>query len=162
MGILHDVGEGAIRQRVKAPLTDWVVASEPGCHLTRPSEYSPFPNARFPRLIEDLASWAGASTVEYADLIMCCGNVVRRTEPQVANNMLGAVGDAAARAGATHFVTPCPTCYVQMDMGQKEVLEGIGLDAALPVMFVTEMLALAFGHDPEELGLKYHRTPVTL
>jgi len=162
VGLLHDAGERRIRDLTTRPLSEWVVASEPGCHLTRPSEYSPFPKERFPRIIEDLATWAGASTVEYSDVIMCCGNVVRRTDPEVADSMLGDLVASAAGAGATHFVTPCPTCYVQMDMGQKEVLGRAGVDAPLPVLFVTEMLALAFGHSPEELGLRYHRAPVDL
>lgn len=162
VGLLHDAGAERIRSLVRRPLEGWVVASQPGCHLTRPSEHSPFPNARFPRVIEDLARWVGADAVEYADLIMCCGNVVRRTDPKVADHMMGELVSAAARAGATHFVTPCPTCYVQMDMGQKEVVAQVGLEASLPVLFVTEMLALAFGHDADELGLRYHRVPVEL
>lgn len=162
VGVLHDAGEEHIRSLTKRPLEDWVVASEPGCHLTRPSEYSPFPKERFPRIIEDLASWVGASTVEYSDDIMCCGNVVRRTDASVADKMLGDLMAAAAGAGATHFVTPCPTCYVQMDMGQKDVMDKVGLGSPLPVLFVTEMLALAFGHEPEELGLRFHRVPVEL
>lgn len=162
IGLLHDVGEKGIRERVERPLEGWVVASEPGCHLTRPTEYSPFPDTRFPRLVEDLARWVGAEAVEYSETIMCCGNVVRRTDARVADNMLGDLVSAIAAAGATHIVTPCPTCYVQMDMGQKEVLDRAGLDAPLPVLFVTEMLALAFGHDPEALGLRYHRSPVDL
>jgi heterodisulfide reductase subunit B len=162
IGLLHDMGEERIRKLVKSPLTGWVVASEPGCHLTRPSEYSPFPNNRYPRQIEDLASWAGAETVEYSDTIMCCGNVVRRTDAEVADNMLGDLVSAIAKAGATHIVTPCPTCYVQMDMGQKEVVGREGIKAPLPVLFVSEMLALAFGHEPEDLGLRYHRVPVDL
>jgi heterodisulfide reductase subunit B len=162
VGVLHDMGESKVRSLVKRPLEGWRIASEPGCHLTRPSDYSPFPNARFPRLIEDMASWVGAEAVEYADLIMCCGNVVRRTDPEVADRMMGDLVSAAAGAGATHFVTPCPTCYVQMDMGQKDVVGKVGVAAPLPVLFVTEMLALAFGHDPEELGLRYHRVPVDL
>jgi heterodisulfide reductase subunit B len=162
IGLLHDAGEARIRQLVKSPLEDWVVASQPGCHLTRPSEHSPFPDSRFPRLVEDLARWVGADAVEYSDTIMCCGNVVRRTDAEVADHMLGDLLTAIAGAGATHIVTPCPTCYVQMDMGQKEVLERAGLEAPLPVLFVTEMLALAFGHSPEELGLRYHRSPVGL
>ncbi len=162
VGILHDAGEKAIRKRVEVPLTDWVVASEPGCHLTRPTEYSPFPDARFPRIVEDLASWVGAGTVEYSDVIMCCGNVVRRTDADVADKIMGDLMAAIAGAGATHIVTPCPTCYVQMDMGQKEVAEKVGLKAPIPVLFISEMLALAFGHDPGELGLRYHRVPVDL
>jgi heterodisulfide reductase subunit B len=162
IGLLHDVGEAEIRKRVKRPLTGWVVASEPGCHLTRPSEHSPFPDTRFPRLIEDLARWVGAEAVEYSDTIMCCGNVVRRTDADVADTMLGDLMTAISGAGATHIVTPCPTCYVQMDMGQKDVVDRSGSGTPLPVLFVTEMLALAFGHDPEDLGLRYHRTPVDL
>ncbi len=162
IGVLHDIGEARVRDLVKRPLTDWVVASEPGCHLTRPSEYSPFPNNRYPRLIEDLATWVGAGTVEYSDVIMCCGNVVRRTDPVVADKILGDLMSAISEAGATHIVTPCPTCYVQMDMGQKEVMGKVDMASPLPVLFVSEMLALAFGHSPEELGMKYHRVPVEL
>lgn len=162
VGVLRDAGEERVRGLVQRPLDDWVVASEPGCHLTRPSEYSPFPDARFPRVVEQLAEWVGARTVEYADLIMCCGNVVRRTEPEVADRMLGELVQAIAGAGATHIVTPCPTCYVQMDMGQKDVVDKVRVGSPLPVLFVTEMLALAFGHDPDELGLRYHRVPMGL
>ena len=32
----------------------------------------------------------------------------------------------------------------------------------LPLLFISEMLALAFGHSPEELGMRYHRVPVGL
>jgi heterodisulfide reductase subunit B len=161
VGILQDIGEEKVRSLVKRPLKDWVVASEPGCHLTRPTEYSPFPDARFPRVIERLACWVGARTVDYTDTIMCCGNVVRRTEPEVADRMLGDLMTAIVGAGATHIVTPCPTCYVQMDMGQKTVMERLGMKAPLPVLFMTEMLALAFGHEPEELGLVYHKVPLS-
>jgi heterodisulfide reductase subunit B len=162
IGLLHDMGEKRIHKKVKVPLTDWVVASEPGCHLTRPSEYSPFPNSTYPRLIEDLAKWVGAEVVEYSDVILCCGNVVRRTDAEVADRMLGDLISAITEAGATHIVTPCPTCYIQMDMGQKEVVGKAGIKAALPVLFVSEMLALAFGHSPDDLGVRYHRVPVNL
>ncbi len=162
IGLLHDLGEERVRGLVKRPLTDWVVASEPGCHLTRPTEFSPFPDSLYPRLIEDIATWLGASAVEYSDTIMCCGNVVRRTDPAVADKMLGDLMMAIVDAGATHIVTPCPTCYIQMDMGQKEVVGKVGIEAPLPVLFVSEMMALAFGHSPEELGIRYHRVPVDL
>jgi heterodisulfide reductase subunit B len=74
--------------------------------------------------------------------------------------MLGDLMAAISEAGATHVVTPCPTCYVQMDMGQKQVMDRIAGGSPLPVLFVTEMLALAFGHEPEELGLGYHKVPL--
>ena len=88
--------------------------------------------------------------------------MVRRTDPGVADKMLGDLMSAIAGAGATHIVTPCPTCYVQMDMGQKDVVGKMGIPVPLPVLFVSEMLALAFGHTPEELGFRYHRVPVDL
>jgi heterodisulfide reductase subunit B len=162
VGVLRDAGEDAVRALVKRPLGAWTVASEPGCHLTRPSDYSPFPDARYPRGGEQLAGWAGARTVEYSDEIMCCGNVVRAVDASVADSMLSQLLGAIGASGATHIVTPCPTCFVQMDMEQKDVLGRAGLDKPIPVLFVTEMLALAFGHAPEELGLRYHRVPVDI
>jgi heterodisulfide reductase subunit B len=51
--------------------------------------------------------------------------------------------------GANCILTPCPFCFVQFDIRQKD---------GLPVLFLSEMLALAFGATPELIGLKYHRT----
>jgi heterodisulfide reductase subunit B len=161
-GVIRNLGEETFRPLVKRDLSHWVVASQPGCHMSRPSEYSPFPDARYPRIIDELSRWVGAQTVEYSDTILCCGNVVRALDSDVANTMLADLVKAASQAGATHFVTPCPTCFVQMDMGQKEVLEAADIEAPLPVLFITELIALAFGHDPEQLGLRYHRAPVDI
>ena len=42
-----------------------------------------------------------------------------------------------------------PFCFVQFDIRQKE---------GLPVLYLSELLALAFGATPEQIGLKYHKT----
>ena len=55
----------------------------------------------------------------------------------------------SVRAEPNCILTPCPFCFVQFDIRQKE---------GLPVLYLSELLALAFGATPEQIGLKYHKT----
>ena len=55
-------------------------------------------------------------------------------------------------SGATAILTPCPFCFVQFDIRQKE---------GLPVLYLAELVALAFGATPEQIGLKYHKNKLT-
>jgi heterodisulfide reductase subunit B len=54
------------------------------------------------------------------------------------------------------MVTPCPFCELQLDMGQVEIQNLFNLEYQLDILHVVELLALAFGHEPEEFGLATH------
>ena len=55
-------------------------------------------------------------------------------------------------SGAQAILTPCPFCFVQFDLKQKE---------GLPVLYLAELMALAMGAAPEKIGLQYHRNKLT-
>jgi len=51
----------------------------------------------------------------------------------------------ADEAGAECVVVSCPMCHANLDMRQKELLaEGV-ISKTLPILYVTELLALAMG-----------------
>jgi succinate dehydrogenase / fumarate reductase cytochrome b subunit len=58
--------------------------------------------------------------------------------------------------GADMVVTPCPFCELQLDMGQVEIQKYFDLEYQFDILHVVELLALAFGHEPEEFGLSTH------
>ncbi|MFW9847954.1 MAG: hypothetical protein ACFFF4_02375, partial [Candidatus Thorarchaeota archaeon] len=54
------------------------------------------------------------------------------------------------------IVTPCPFCELQLDLGQVEIQKNFEKEYHFDIMHVVELLALAFGHDPDEIGIATH------
>ena len=63
----------------------------------------------------------------------------------------------AGEAGADAFVVICPACFQQLDTNQKKAGTQSNNTFNIPILYLTELYALAFGFDPDELGLKFHR-----
>jgi succinate dehydrogenase / fumarate reductase cytochrome b subunit len=62
----------------------------------------------------------------------------------------------AIAAGADCIVTPCPLCHLNLDSRQPEVEKVIGKQLGLPVLHLPQLIALAVGVSPQELGLSKH------
>ena len=68
--------------------------------------------------------------------------------------------DDAVRRGAEDLVVACPMCHSNLDMRRPAIDAQLGASHATPVLFVTQVLGLAFGLPPERLGLQRHMVPV--
>ncbi len=109
--------------------------------------------------LRKLVEATGATAVVYDQENLCCGNVVRNTDPYTANTMLKSKIDSAKRAGADCLVANCPSCFQQLDTEQAKVksIAEEGEEYKFPVFYITELIALAMGKDPATLGIKFHR-----
>lgn len=146
--IVRELGEEKVRSMVVSPLDDLKLAIHPGCHLIRPSEIMGVDRPFSPRALCEVAEWLGAEVVYSQDWPGCCGGGLAGVDDEVSTGILNETVDEFRNAGAEQILTPCPFCFVQFDVRQKN---------GLPVIYLGEMLAIAFGSDPAPL-LKHHRT----
>ena len=50
----------------------------------------------------------------------------------------------------------CPLCHVNLDSRQKQIEEEFSETFDLPVLYLTQLMGLAFGVPSDELGLEKH------
>jgi heterodisulfide reductase subunit B len=149
--LIRDEGAERIKKLTTSPQDRFHFAAHPGCHLLRPSQIMKVDRSFAPRLLGDIASWTGADVVHSEEWPACCGGGLAGVDDAISNAMLERNVSAFKASGANAILTPCPFCFVQFDLRQKQ---------GLPVLYLSELLALAFGATPEEIGLKYHRIKV--
>ncbi len=159
--LVEDVGFEKIGNAVTKPLTDVQVTEHSGCHVTRPAEDVGFDNPENPEALKKLIEATGAKYVEYTDKTACCGapiaGVNDRIPLQLTREKLVHVKDAGAKA----LVTVCPFCHMMFDTNQPRIERMFNETFKIPVLHYPQLLGLAMGFSPEELGLKELRVDPT-
>jgi heterodisulfide reductase subunit B len=156
---LYRVGLDKIRKKVTRPLTGVRMAIHPGCHWMRPKHVKKKDESERPHILRDICETTGAEYVPYKDELICCGagGAVRTADVKTALDFTKQKFDSLESVGgADIIVTPCPFCELQLDLGQVEIQKHFEAEYHYDIMHVTELLALAFGHEPEEFGLTTH------
>jgi len=148
--IFEDAGLDAIKGKVTKPLKGLKVASYYGCLLTRvdPSFDSP----ENPRKMDELVTALGAEAVPFAYKMKCCGGPVILSKQSLAVSLAGTILKAAKESGADAVVVLCPMCGMMLDLYQKEALKGVK-GGAIPVVYFTQLMALAFGLKDDDVAL---------
>jgi heterodisulfide reductase subunit B len=110
-----------------------------------------------PKKLRELVAATAATPVDYEEEYVCCGTGAGNAEPEVGIQILANKLASATKAGADAFVVICPACFQQLDTNQKKAGTQSNSTFNIPVLYLTELFALAFGFNPDDLGLKFHR-----
>ncbi len=151
--LLSDGNLEKIAAKVKIPLTSLTVASYYGCFLVRPPLLTNFDDSEHPTSLDELVEALGASTVEYYGKIRCCGASLGVTNEKIMLEMSRNILLNAKNAGANCMITACPLCHFNLDAKQKDVESEFDLKIELPILHFTQLVGLAFGIAPTDLGL---------
>lgn len=160
--LYKDVGLDAIAQKVTRPL-NLRVATHSGCHLLRSDEYREIDDSERPIVFDKLVQAIGCDPVEYNAKTQCCGagggvrSAVLDVSLQVLHNKLRVLGEIPDVDCITDL---CPFCHLQLDRGQVELQRTYGLEYATPVLYYLQLLGMAMGLSPDELGVTLNFTPV--
>jgi heterodisulfide reductase subunit B len=138
------------------------VACYYGCLLVRPGEVVGAERVEDPVSMDALVEKAGGKPVAWSFKTECCGAALSIPNTPLVGK-LGAriVEDAAARQ-AEAIVVACPMCHSNLDMRRGAIDGARGKKSGLPVLFITQVVGLALGLPPSELGLERHFVPVNL
>ncbi len=155
--LLNEYGLERIKEQVTRPLTELRVASYYGCMLTRPRDV--FDSPERPTGLDELAGALGAQLVDYPMKAKCCGGALALSHAPVTARLTGEVLVSAKDAGADVVSLACPMCHTALDGYQGKAEGAMAQPIDLPVLFFTQLMGLALGIAPVELGLKRHIVP---
>jgi succinate dehydrogenase / fumarate reductase, cytochrome b subunit len=155
--LVEDYGLDRVKELVRRPLTGLRVGPFYGCYVLRPTSrlgYDEHPERDL--YLEQLIEALGGEAVDYEGARKCCGFPVITMNRETSLGQAGRhVGDAID-AGADALVTPCPLCHLNLDLQQPDAAAVVGRDLGLPVLHLPQLVGLALGFEPKELGMGKH------
>jgi succinate dehydrogenase / fumarate reductase cytochrome b subunit len=155
--MVEEIGLDEVAARVKRPLTDLRVGPFYGCYIVRPTERLGI-DREHPRdtYLHQLIEALGGTVVDYAGQYKCCGFPIITMHRENSLRQAGRHLGDAIDADADCLVTPCPLCHLNLDLQQPLAEKVIGRQLGMPVLHLPQLVGLAFGLDPKELGLTKH------
>ncbi len=151
--IVKDMGLPKLAEHVKRQLKIKAVPYY-GCLLTRPE--NKFDSPENPKSLDELISSLGAEPVKYYYKTKCCGGPILITNEDLALELAKDLLVMAKESGADCMVVTCPMCHLQLDAKQKGVEAKFNIKIDMPIIYFTQLIGLAMGISPKELGLDKH------
>ena len=144
-----DIGLDRLKELIKVPIRNVKIAPFYGCHIVRPSEV--IADDKEPDFLSRLIKACGAEEVDYDHKYNCCGFHILLNDQATSLKMTEKCLSNAEKAAADMLVTPCTLCHISLDGYQKPA--NINNRTEIPVLHLAQMLGLAMGIGPKELGL---------
>jgi heterodisulfide reductase subunit B len=134
-----------------------------GCHYFRPpkimypEELSPA-ESYVPVKMDHLLSIIGVEPTEYSRKFLCCGsplgaNVDQDAGYEITRQKLSYIRERNIQA----LSVVCPSCFEQFDMGQIVLARKTKEKDKIPTFYLTQLIGLALGLSPKDVGLDVHR-----
>ncbi len=155
--LVEEIGLDELRGRVKRPLTNLRVGPFYGCYIVRPRARLGIDDEH-PRdhYLEQVIDALGGTVIEYAGMRKCCGWPIVTMNKEASLKQAGRHLGDAVDAEADCLVTPCPLCHLNLDLQQPLAERVVGRQLDMPVLHLPQLVGLALGLEPKELGLNRH------
>ncbi len=149
------IGFDKLAEKVKKPLAGLRVACYYGCLLVRPKEVA-FDDVENPTIMEDLITALGATPVQFPLKTECCGAYHTVDKPEIIAERTDKIMGSAHEEQADLVVVSCPLCAFNLDFRQDDARRLNPDFYNLPVLYFTQLMALAFGCDDTALRFDLH------
>ncbi|MFH0789242.1 MAG: CoB--CoM heterodisulfide reductase iron-sulfur subunit B family protein [Pseudomonadota bacterium] len=149
--LYNDVGLAKIKSVVKKPLKGVKVAGYVGCQTVRP--YGEYDSVEKPVIQDNILEALGAEAVPFPKKMRCCGSGLFLTELEACYELARDILEDAQTNGGRIISTACPMCQMNLEAYQKRINKALGTQFNIPVVFVTQLMAVAFGLGRKEAAL---------
>lgn len=153
--LLSDIGIAQLVEAQTHSLEQFRPACYYGCQIVRPFG-AVDEDPELPMSMETLFTALGARPVDYPPKVRCCGGMLVATMPEVATELSMDLVDWAIANEANCIVTVCPLCQSNLDLIN---VSGNGAAHQIPVLYFTQLIGLAIGCTPEEVGMEHSLIP---
>ncbi len=158
--VVRELGLHRLRKEVRVPMENFRIAPFYGCYILRPSWDLGFDDPENPTSLEKVIRSVGGEPVRYMGRTKCCGFPIIMEKEAIALAMAGTHMKEAKEEGADFMVTPCPLCHMSLDVYQERAGRVVNRQLNLPILHLPQLIGLAMGIPPKDLGLSRHLIPV--
>jgi succinate dehydrogenase / fumarate reductase cytochrome b subunit len=155
--LIEDYGLDKLVEQVTRPLGGVRIAPFYGCYLVRPTDALDM--AEHPERLDSLErvlETVGATVVDYAGKTRCCGFPILTINEKNSVSMVAKHTSDVKELGADAMVTPCPLCHLNLDGYQPKASSMAQRRIDLPILHLPQVIGLAMGINPKDLGLQKH------
>jgi succinate dehydrogenase / fumarate reductase, cytochrome b subunit len=155
--LVEEIGLDTLKRKVRRPLTNLRVGPFYGCYIVRPARRVGI-SEEHPRdtYLEQLIDALGGTVIDYAGSHKCCGFPIITMNKTASLKQAGRHLGDAVDAAADCVVTPCPLCHLNLDLQQPLAEAVVGRELKMPVLHLPQLVGLALGLEPKELGFGRH------
>jgi heterodisulfide reductase subunit B2 len=151
--LMKYVGEEKIASLVRTDLSQLKVVPYYGCLLGRPGELTGEKDIEQPMMLDLILQAAGADVKWWNYKTECCGASIGMPKMEIQRKLSGKIIEQALAAGADAIVVACPLCHVNLDLKQAQINKYFGTDYKVPILYLSQVLGLAFGLSAEDVQL---------
>ncbi len=146
---------------IKNPLT-YNVACYYGCLLVRPQKVMKADRFEDPMSMDVIMKKLGANPIDWPFKTECCGAGFSVSKTEIVGELSGKIVRDAVSRGAKALVVACPMCHSNLDMRRPAIESYLKRKEEIPVIYITQAIALAMGLTPRQAGTHRHFVPVNL
>jgi heterodisulfide reductase subunit B len=147
---------GRIEQRIDKDLKGLKAVCYYGCMASRPPSVTGEKQYENPMSMDSILERLGVDVIPWSYKTDCCGASHLVARPDIVFELVGRLYKEARRADANCIVVSCQMCQANLDLHQNKILEQIGADYHLPIIYFTELIGLALGHGDTGTWMKRH------
>jgi heterodisulfide reductase subunit B2 len=138
------------------------VACYYGCLLVRPHQVMKEGRYEDPMTMDEIMQKLGASTIDWPFKTECCGAGFSVSKTEIVGELSGRIVRDAVNRGAKALVVACPMCHSNLDMRRPAIESYLKKKVDIPVIYITQAIALAMGLSTQKAGFQRHFVPVNL
>jgi heterodisulfide reductase subunit B2 len=144
--VLKNFAKGKISDLIKKPAEGLKIAPYYGCMILRPKEIA-VDDSNDPTIMEDILKELNVDIVDFPFRNECCTSYQVVNERDIVKERTHQLVSSAAKRGAEMIVLSCPLCNYNLDAVQKDIKKDDASFKTLPVLYLSQLMALMLGLD---------------